>query len=405
MSRQFSIPTVLRMVPNALLQEFFERLGHRDFDPKWPELKEREIDPILDYLDELDRTSLDEIESSLRSVFDLACDSGFDAIVEAAPLCGEPDLGTLVPDDLSVYGKAMWVFLNRRRAFDRAQTIHHVEHMSWWRKRNDLPRLELDEDEGPYASPEKIESLEREISTLLKRQGRGKECTVETFTRGEIDYFFAYPDDFVENVVVHDGDGRLAPEAFRKTLLVVFAYNREEGSLELCAKLPKRLKEELEVIFAREILGWELDSYEPDAAYELNQLKDESFDLRTDPQDRIQASINKMRLSAKHSGRRVHVEVDTDDADDNMHKAIRECVNLDEFPLSEWNATQVTFCFEFLPLDGRKHGRQTFDVTYPRSCSLRGARPERVELIQKYMKRWGIDRVPTAQISSGEAGG
>jgi len=400
MSRQFSIPTVLRMVPNALLQEFFEGLGHGDFDPCWPELKEREIDPILDYLGELPRERLNEIESALRSVFDLACDSGFDSMLEAGPHCGEPNLGSLVPEDLSVYGKAMWVWLHRRPVFDKAQVIHQVEHMAWWRKRNDLPRIEPE----PIFDSERIENLEREISTLLKAQGRGKECTVEPFTRGDTDYFFAYPDDFVQNVVVHDEHGQLAPEAFRKTLLVVFAYNREEGSLELCAKLPKKLKEQMEVVFAREILGWELGSYEPDAAYELNQLKDESFDLRTDPQDRVQVSINKMRLSAKQSGRRIHVEVDTDDADDNIHKAVRECVNLDQFPLSEWNATQATFCFEFLPLDGRKHGRQTFDVTYPRSCSLRGARPERVELIQKYLKRWGIDRVPTVEIGSVAAG-
>ena len=133
-------------------------------------------------------------------------------------------------------------------------------------------------------------------------------------------------------------------------------------------------------------------------------MKDESFELRTDPQDRVQVAINKMRLSAKQSGRRVHVEMDGDDPEDDIHKTIEDCVNLEVVPLSEWNATQVTFCFEFLPADGRKHGRQSFDVTYPRSCSLRGARPERVELIQKYLKRWGIDRVPSVEIRAVAAG-
>ena len=53
MSRQFSMPTVLRMVPNPLLKAFFEELGHGDFDPNWPELKEREIDPIIDFIGDL----------------------------------------------------------------------------------------------------------------------------------------------------------------------------------------------------------------------------------------------------------------------------------------------------------------------------------------------------------------
>jgi hypothetical protein len=277
MSRQFSIPTVLRMTPNALLAECFQVLGHGDFDPRWPDLKKQEIDPILDYLGDLPTEQLNEMESVLRSVFDLACESGFDAILEAGPHCGVADLGALVPDDLCVWGRAMWVWLQHRKVFDKAQVIHQVEHMAWWRRRNDLPQ------NAPDTSPAAREKLERDISTLLKAQGRGKDCTVEMLTRGSVDYFFAYPDDFVQNVTVHDGDGRLAPEAFRQTLLIVFAYNREEGSLETYAKLTKPVKEKLEALFASAILHWELDAYDPDAAYELDQLKDPSFDLTPDP--------------------------------------------------------------------------------------------------------------------------
>lgn len=384
MSRQFSIPIVLRMVPNALLQRFFEELEHCDFDPCWSELKEREIDPLLDYLGDMPLEQSNEIESVLRSVFDLACPSGFDALLEAGPHCGVVDLGPLVPDELSLYGKAMWVWLNYRKIFDKAQIIYQVEHMAWWRKRNDLPKNE------PDKSPDAIAKLETDISTLLKSQGRGKDCTVETLTRGAVDYFFAYPDDFIQNVVVHDEDGKLSPEAFRQTMLIVFAYKREEGSLEMFAKLPKKLKEQLEVIFADAILHWELGPHEPDAVYELNQLKDPSFDLTPDPADGLRVKIRKMRLSAKYCGRRVFVEID-DDPEDDIYKTIDECINFEVIPRSEWNVTQVTFCFEFVPLEGRKHGRQTFDVTYPRSCSLRSARRERVELIQKYLKRWRID--------------
>jgi len=389
MTRQFSIPTVLRMVPNALLKQCFEELGHGEFDPKWSELKRREIDPILDYLEELPPAELDEIESVLRSVFDLAAPSGsgFDAMLEAAPLCGVVDLASHVPADYCTYGRAMWAWLNQRKVFDKAQIIHQVEHMAWWRKRNDLP------ENAPDMSREARAKLERDISTLLKSQGRGKDCTVETMTRGDVDYFFAYPDDFVQNVVVHDDDGKLTPETFRQTLLIVFAYNRVEGSLETFAKLAKPLKERLEAIFAKAILHWDLGPHEPDAAYELNQLKDPAFGLELHAADCLRVRIRKMRLSAKYSGRRVLVEIDDADPDDDIHTAIRECVNLDEVPLSEWNATLVTFCFEFLPLEGRKPGKHSFDVTYPRSCSLRNARPERVELIQKYLKRWKIDRV------------
>ena len=55
------------------------------------------------------------------------------------------------------------------------------------------------------------------------------------------------------------------------------------------------------------------------------------------------------------------------------------------------HATKVTFRFQFLELDGRKPGTETFDVTWPSSCNLRGRRPERVAIIEKYLKRWKID--------------
>ena len=393
MSRQFSIPTVLRMTPNALLEEYFRELGHGDFDPRWRELRSQEIDPILDYLGELPLDRLNEIESVLRSVFDLACESGFQAMIEAAPHCGVADLASLVPDDLSMYGRAMWVWLRHRPVFERAQVIHTVEHMAWWRKRNDLPANE------PDLSADAKARLERDISTLLKSQGRGKDCTVETFARGAVTYFLAYPDDFVQNVTVHDEEGHLAAAAFRQTMLIVFAYDREEGTLETFARLPKPMKERLEAIFADAILHWEIGPHEPDAVYELNQLKSPTLDLTPDPADRLRVRIRKMRLSAKYGGRRMLIEVDDDDPDDDIHKAIEECVNLETVPLSEWNVTLVTFCFEFLPLEGRKHGKQSFDVGHPRSCSLRNARPERVELIQKYLKRWNIDRAPTLEPS------
>jgi hypothetical protein len=380
------------MVPNVLLKECFEKLGHGEFDPRWADLKKKEIDPILDYLEDLPVEQLNEIEGVLRNVFDLGCPSGYDALVEAAAHCGVGNLSFVVPDVLCVYGRAMWAWLHYRQVFEKALVIHQVVQLSWWRKRNDLPSNE------PDMSPEAREKLERDISTLLKLQGRGKDCTVETMSRGDVDYFFAYPDDFVQNVMVHDENSRLTVEAFRQTLLIVFAYNREDGSLETFAKLPKPLKERLEAIFAKAILHWELGAHEPDAAYELNQLKDAWFELKTDPADRLHVRIRKMRLSAKYSGRRVLVEIDDADSDDDIHKAIRECINLEEVPLSEWNATQVTFCFEFLPLDGRKTGKHTFDVTYPRSCSLRNARPERVELIQKYMKQWEIDRAVQSRL-------
>jgi len=213
-SRQFSIPTVLRMVPNRLLERFFHRLGHDDGEIPWGDLKERETQPVVQWLSQLPSREQNRIEGELRSVFDLACESGWNALVEGAIRCGDLKLAEDVPEPLNFYGRAMWARLERAEAFDKALLIHQLEHLSWWRRRNDLPR------KHPDTSREALENLENEISGLLTiEQGRGRYCTVETFERQGSWYFFAHPDDFAQSAVAHDDEGRLAPFTQERTAL------------------------------------------------------------------------------------------------------------------------------------------------------------------------------------------
>jgi hypothetical protein len=385
MSRQFSIPTVLRMVPNAFLGQFFERLQLGSLDIKWQELGEREIDPILKEIGVLSRAQQDTIEGALRSVFDLACETGIDAIFEAATKCGDLDLPTVMPKEASAYAKAIWTWLNRTEAFEKAVLIHQVDNLSWWRKRRDLPKKPAD------TSPMALERLGKAISDLLLlEQGRGQACTVEHFSRADgTDYFFAHPDDFVQNVTAHDDDGVLTPRTFRQTFVIVFAFNADDGTLELFARVAPKLKAKIENLFAWAVLDTELGTWTPEAAYELNHLKDRSVELATDPEDRIRVYIRKMRLSFKNSDRRIWLEVEDDH--DNIHDMIEECLNQENVSMDEVNITLATFTFEFLTLEGRKPGTLTFDVAWPSSCGLRNQRPERIEVAQKYLKRWKID--------------
>jgi len=107
-SRVFSVRTVLRQTPNRLIRQFLERLGHADLDIAWDELDERDIEPIVRALDTLTSTQLNRAEGALRTVFDLACDSGIAALLEAGELCGDHDLFGAMPEDAGLYERAMW---------------------------------------------------------------------------------------------------------------------------------------------------------------------------------------------------------------------------------------------------------------------------------------------------------
>lgn len=396
MSRQFSIPTVLRMAPNALLKELFRDMGYLELDRDWEGLKEREIEPIQKAISEQPREAQGRIENELREVFELADTFGMDSILEASAMCGMADFVTQLPADVGIYQKVLWTRLQHPDVFERALRIHSFEALSWWRKRSDLLSKTINVDDALR------KRLGEAISELFyDTQGRGFPCTVEHFRREDgAEYFYAHPDDFAQEATAHDENRNLTAVTIRTTFSVVFAYNSAEGSLELHAKVISKLKRRLEQIFCSVVLDYDPGDWEPSAAYDLNSLKERKFLLAHDPEDRIRVQIRAMRLSGRNTGRRTTIEISDDD--DNIHDAIDEWIDTRRVPLGQVNATKVAFRFEFLELEGRKAGAETFDVAYPSSCNLKGRRPERVEIIEKYLRRWKIDVSKPVASNSGE---
>ena len=397
MTRHFSIPTVLRMAPNALLKELFTTMEYLELDRDWESLKEREIGPIQAAISRQPR----ELQGASKPNSGI-CLSWL-ATPESNRFSKRPRCLVMEPSSLNCrltlafitkccgFGYTTWTCSRGR------SRIHSFEVLSWWRKRNDLPAEQIHVDDRLR------ERLGEAIAVYLDgTQGRGLPCTVEHFGRDDgTEYFYAHPDDFAHQATAHDDNRKLTPVTIRTTFSIVFAYNSSEGSLEIHANISAKAKRQLEKVFCQIVFGEELGDWEPDAAYELNALKDRTFSLATDPEDRVRVQIRAMRLSGRNTGRRNTVEISDDD--DNIHDAIDEWVNKRQVPLSEVNATKVTFRFEFLELDGRKPGSETFDVTWPCSCNLKGRRAERVAIIEKYLKRWKIDVSRTVVAGVGEA--
>jgi hypothetical protein len=400
MSRQYSIPTVLRMVPNCLLKAFFAQLGYDDPEFPWSRLGEREISPMIRWIGLLPRHAQKAVDGHFHQVFNLSCHAGVETLFEAAAACGELNLAADMPRDVGFYAKAMWALLHRKVVFDMATRLHQIKHIAWWRKRWDLPRR------APDMSDVALARLKHKISDLLtSTQGRGHACTVDTLSRSDgTDYFMAYPDDFVWNFFSHDNDGLLSPQAACPTFSIVFAYRRDEGSLELYGKIPADLKRQLEEFFAEEVLGAKLGPWDPQVGYEIDHLKDRAFRLETSPEDQLRVSIQEMCLTLKNSGRQISVSVNVDDPFDNIHRALDECLNKENVPLSDVIVTRVTFCFDFLPFAGRMAGRVRFDVGRSNMCTLRNELPDHVELILKYLRLWKVDRARRIDIALAPTG-
>jgi hypothetical protein len=373
------------MTPNSLLEEFFERIGHKLLSLNWRKLGEWQIEPMLMSLGLLPREAQDQVESALGAIFELSCDAGWQTIVEAARQSGQSCITAEVPEGSSTYERAMWVWLRRPDLFEQALLMHQVDHLTRWRKRTGLPAAK------PRITPDSIRELSIGLSHCLRHEeGRGQACTVDYFRRRDgADVFVAYPDDFVQTVMMHDEGGQLVPRSIRHTFEIVFAYHQNENWLHLFAQVASSVKPKLETLFGQIILGIDIGPQPSHRRFDLNRLKDRYFSLETDPSDRVSASIRKLRLDVPHFGR-LTVEPRRDDRGGDVYAVIDECLNDQTVSMDDVEVSLATIRFEFEPLGSRRGGSLSFDVAWPDRCSIKSNRPERIELTRKYLRRWRI---------------
>jgi hypothetical protein len=381
MSRQFSLATVIRMTTNELLQAFFEKLGNPCWSMDWTHRPRRHVDSVLQclsYFSPEDRTSAELI---FRQVFELACPSGLARLRESA--FGSRIEGQ-IPEFHNPYCQALWVWLHAPRVFDQAYLYHQVECLSSWTKRGDFPCV------TPNTDATSLEALGTELTRLLtKEEGRGHRCTVEHCRREDgADYYFCFPDDYPRTVQTHNRRGQLVSRTIQQTFEIVFAYRQEAGTLELHAKVPKRLKPELEDAFAWLILEERLAPSEPRPVYDLNRLLDRSFRFETDPADDIFVQLR--RLSVDLPDRtRVMLQpkwVPVEDAPGLVSSYLKE----ERATPEDVSVAGVTFQFNFRRTTGRERGTMTFDVNVPNTCSLRTHRPDRAAVGWKHLRMWRI---------------
>lgn len=373
------------MTPNGILEEFFARLEVQLVSLDWKRLGKRQVDPLLLAISWLPQADQQRIESTLAAIYELACEQGWQAILEVAHQVGGTRRLVDKHRDSSPYARAMRVWLDEPEIFQTASMLHQVDGLARWRKRSGLPPVE------PRVTEESCRELASALSACLRREeGRGRHCSVDYLRRRDgADVFVAYPDDFVHAVLQHDARGKLAARAFRPTFEIVFAYQAQRGTLEIFAKVSPRMKPILENVFGQIILGVDLSAHTRRRPWDLNRLKDRYFCLETDPADHATASICRLRLDVPCCGR-LTVEPDRRDHATDVFNVIDECLNGESICWDEVEISLATFRFQFQAMGGRRAGTLTFDVSAPDYCSIRSRRPERIALAHKYLRRWRI---------------
>ena len=372
MGRHYSTRSFFRQMPIGLLARYFQEhnvLAELDL----ASMRETEAEELFAAWLELPEGQRNPMDAEFREIHALSCEKGWCAIRDEAEwhLRDAPEQFADFVEKLSALSshgeRAMITFLEHREYWQGATLFCHADSLPYWRKRKGFPHQSASvHEEGRKGLADGIRNY------FHRTEGRGKNCVVETFRRGEHDYFFAYPEDYskqsVEWVL-----GEFARRPHNPAFEVIYVYSEKDGTLDLNFRGAYKAVEPLQAMFAREIL--KLSELPPDRddnrVYDLNPLLEKTFQFVYDPASGIQSvALKKLRLSSKVvRGDRITLEADASarreaiyDLMDQLGAGLR---------LRTYNVTQVELAALVATKPGEKPKSVTVRITHPNSCSLK----------------------------------
>ena len=372
MDKNYSTKHFFRQMPNALLARYFQ--GHDIFgDLDFTTMKDKNRDDLFAAWLALPVEKRNMMDAEFLSIFDMSCEKGFRAIIDEAPYHFKE-----TPDDIapfvemlsalpSHYERAMVTFLDHKTFWKGATRLYHADSLSYWRKRKNLPHQKAAVDD---ASILQLADLIRNY--FHHTEGRGNHCAVEVYRRSDMDYYFAFPEDYSQQSSEWV-EGEFKPRPHNPAFEIVYIYSQKEGSLDLNFRGNKKAIEPLQAMFATAIL--KLPELPPDPkdtrVYELKPLLQKSFDfIHTVGSGIEKVAVKKLRLSSRvKKGDRITLEADTNQDPAAVYTLLDKIGKT--MPLHLYNITQVEIEASII-LDADKPPKKVmFHITHPNTCSLK----------------------------------
>ena len=372
MGRHYSTRGFFRQIPNRLLARYFQGRGlFAELD--FAVMKETRQDALFAAWLELPEDHRNSMDAEFREVSALGCEKGFCAIRDEAEwkLQEDPESFRAFVEKMASldghYQRAMVTLLDHRDFWKGATLFYHADSLSYWRKRKGLPHVVASvHEEGRSALAEQIRDYFRFV------EGRGNNCVVEAFRRGELDYFFAYPEDYSQQSVEWV-KGEFERRPHNPAFEVIYVYSQQDGTLDLNFRGSNKALEPLQGMFATAIL--KLPNLPPDpddkSVYDLNPLRERGFQFIYEPASGIQsAAVKSIRLSSKVvRGNRITLEADVSsnrvaifDLIDQVGRSVQ---------LKFYNVTQAEIAVKVAVAADEPPKSVTIRMTYPNSCSLK----------------------------------
>ena len=374
MARHYSTRNFFRQMPNALLGRYFAaRAVFGEFD--FAAMPETRHDALFDAWLALPEAQRNAMDAEFRDIFEMGCEKGCRAILDEAQWHlaqdADPNAANAFTEKLAAlvnhFERAMVTYLDHQAFWRGATRFYHADTLSYWRKRKNLPH------KAALVDAANVQALANRIRTYFHHtEGRGNNCVVEPFRRGDRDYFFAYPEDYSQQSPEWV-DGQFGIRPHNPAFEVVFVFSQSEGSLDLNYRGPFKAIEPLQAMFAETILQLPELPPEPEdlRVYDLGPLMQRNFEFTYDVGSGIESVVvKKLRLSSRATkGERIALEADTS-KDPQAVYALLDRIQA-AMPMAQYSVTQVNLAVRMVVEADRPAKTVNIHITYPNSCSLK----------------------------------
>ena len=374
MTRHYSTRDFFRQMPNALLARYFKAKGvFTDLD--FAVLPETKPVALFEAWLRLTQGQRNTMDAEFRDIFEISCEKGCRAILDEAQWhlakVTDPNAANTFTKKMAAlvnhFERAMVTYLDHNLFWRGATHFYHADNLPFWRKRKNLPHNAAQVDTAS------IQALANRIRTYFHNtEGRGNNCVVEPFRRGDRDYFFAYPEDYSQQSpewVNGEFDIRPHNPAFE----VIFVYSQQEGSLDLNYRGSFKAMEPLQTMFAETILKLHELPLDPKdtRVYDLGQLLQRNFEFTYDLSSGIESVVvKKLRLSSlAKRGDRISLEADTSQDSQAVYALLDRIQTA--MPMAQYSVTQVDLAVSMVVEADRPPKTVNIHITYPNSCSLK----------------------------------
>lgn len=376
MSRSYSPSTVFRMADSSLLHDLFVAFGADVNLEDWNRITVQKVELLMSLKETLPPSNKDRLESTLIKIYSLSCSEGMQAISDAFESILPDDYDLLIQKNASPYTRALHICLNYPDMFQKSLTLMKMFQSSWSNRLIHLPKVK------PSTTQETISLLESDIESICSNyKDKGLVCSVECYEKDGIFYYYAWPDDYPEDILIHDENKNLVHKIIRKTFTMAFSYDSVHGICQLSTRGPKEMKEELQDMFLIDVLG-RLPRKSEIVPYNLTMFLHPNFSLSPEPGDQTIIRVTRIKLS-QNGKRRVSVDPQ---AGYPLWSELKRCVNSEYLASSELRALEVTLSFVFRGEDGRRLKTVTFSLR-DFQCTLKDETDPYTKKIIQYLKQ------------------